>query len=119
MKIIRTENKDLDPVFVNKRIFDDSRLSLKAKGLLSYLTTRPENSKIHIESLYRKSVDGYDSIKSAIRELKLTGYLELNRGVGLKLHEEPLFSSGFRSNENINKPWSKEEIILETKPIKN
>lgn len=56
----------------------DGRLSLKARGLLGYLLSRPEGWETDSERLSRSSHaerDGRDAIRSALKELVALGYM--------------------------------------------
>lgn len=54
----------------------DSRLSMKAKGLHTYLMSLPQNWKINLSELKTHFSDGKDSINSAIKELISFGYIK-------------------------------------------
>ena len=51
-------------------------ISLKAKGLFSYLQSKPENWRFSKKRIAKQLKEGLTSIKSAFRELKDTKYLE-------------------------------------------
>lgn len=53
----------------------DNRISLQAKGLNYYMQTRPESWKIWFSNLKKFSTNGETSIRSALDELCLYGYL--------------------------------------------
>lgn len=57
----------------------DSRLSLKARGLLGYLCSHSEGWEISVESLARDNNCGEAQVKSALAELRDVGYLRLDR----------------------------------------
>ena len=73
--IIRTVKKS-QYVTINNSVFTDSRLSWKAKGLMGYLLSRPDNWKVIVGDLVKQSKDGRDAVYSGIKELKKNGYLE-------------------------------------------
>ena len=54
----------------------DCNLSWKAKGLHTYLMSLPEDWKICLSDLVNRSVDGRDSMNTAIKELENFGYLK-------------------------------------------
>lgn len=54
----------------------DSRLSLKAIGLLAQIMSHKPGWVLSIESLARQNQCGKDQIRSAIKELEAVGYLE-------------------------------------------
>ena len=74
--IIRVQkNKENPYVMVDKRIFSNSEISWKAKGLLGYLLSRPNNWKIIIADLVNQSTDGRDSVYSGLKELINARYI--------------------------------------------
>jgi hypothetical protein len=70
-------NKDKDNPYlmINKQCLDDVTLSLKAKGMLTYLLSLPDDWQIYEDEIVRHHKDGKDSIKSAIKELITSGYI--------------------------------------------
>jgi len=61
---------------VSNQVLEDATLSLKAKGLFAYLVKLPEGWKIRIGEIAKHHKDGYDSVQSALNELRSAGYLE-------------------------------------------
>ena len=59
----------------SKAPLEDVRLSWKAKGLLAYLLTLPDDWKIYVEELSKHSKDGTSSTTTAIKELMENGYI--------------------------------------------
>lgn len=53
----------------------DERLSFKARGLLSYIESHTIEWKISVGWLVAHSIEGKESIRSALAELELLGYL--------------------------------------------
>ena len=72
IRIIKTSSITLDKEYYLR----DSRLSLKAKGLLTQLFTYSHGSDFTIEEVKYYTKDSTKSIRSAIRELEQTNYLE-------------------------------------------
>ena len=54
---------------------EDKKLTLKAKGLHTYILSRPKNWKASFQFLVDSSEDGPTSIQSGINELRDNGYL--------------------------------------------
>ena len=74
--IIRVQkNKENPYAMIDKRIFSNAELSWKAKGLLSYLLSRPDNWKIMITDLIKQSCDGEKAVYSGLKELIKAGYV--------------------------------------------
>ena len=78
-RVVKDENSSY--VMLNKEFINDKDLSLKAKGLLTYLLSLPNDWKIYEKEIVKHSKDGKDSIKTAIKELINNGYIkrELSR----------------------------------------
>ena len=83
MQRIRVK-KDRDFIVINYRFLKDKRLSLKAKGLMTYMLSLPENWKLYVEHLTKEHREGKTSIYSALKELRGAGYLHMkqNRKAG-------------------------------------
>jgi DNA-binding Lrp family transcriptional regulator len=71
-------NKDKNNPYVmlNKGLLNDERLSWKAKGILSYLLSLPDDWQIYELEVQKHSVDGIDSLKTGIKELIKNGYIK-------------------------------------------
>ena len=81
--IIRVQKNSDNPfVMIDKRIFSDNRLSWKAKGILGYLLSKPDNWKVVVGDLVKQSTDGRTAIYSGLKELIENGYIErkIHRG---------------------------------------
>ena len=65
---------------VNNHFVNNRSLSLKAKGVMVYLLSKPEYWEVRVRDIVNSSRDGVDSVKSAMKELRDHGYLVLNRG---------------------------------------
>ena len=58
----------------------DRRLSFRALGLLLYLRSLPPGADVRRETLAEAHTDGVTSVRTALQELRLLGYLEDMRG---------------------------------------
>ncbi len=74
MAIIRVE-KQGNFVSIDKTCIEDSRLSYKAKGLHTYLMSRPDNWKPILAQLSNVSTDKQGSVRSGMKELEKYGYI--------------------------------------------
>jgi hypothetical protein len=59
------------------KIFNDPKISLKAKGLVAYLLSKPINSVVTREEILKHCSDGSTSLSSAMKELRKAGYVEI------------------------------------------
>ena len=57
--------------------FREKKMSLKAKGLLSWMLSLPDNWDYSIKGMCKCHKDGEDAITSALKELQSFGYLEV------------------------------------------
>lgn len=74
--IVRT-HRSLHYATVKLTAVEDHRLSYKAKGLHTYLISRPPEWKIYHHDLLARATDGKDSVTSGIKELKKYAYLRI------------------------------------------
>ena len=86
-------------MIIDKRPLENVRLSLRAKGLLAYLLTKPDNWIVMASEMVKESTDGRTSTLAAFHELRDEGYatLELVRngkgqvlGKEWHIHERPM-----------------------------
>jgi hypothetical protein len=76
MSIIRVvKNKHNPYLIMNKTCLNDRRLSLKAKGLLCYLLSKPDNWYINTKDIIANNDNARASVFSAINELVTYGYM--------------------------------------------
>lgn len=77
--IIRVmKGKENPYVMIDKRIYSDSNLSWKAKGILSYLLSKPDNWRVQESDIIKQSKDGRDSVRAGLKELIEAGYMKHN-----------------------------------------
>jgi len=50
-------------------IFNNPRLSFKAKGILNYLLSKPDNWSVYLSQIAKASTEGYDAVVSGMNEL--------------------------------------------------
>ena len=72
--VFRVE-KTRDYTVMSNHHLRNTKLSLKAKGLLSLMLSLPENWDYTTKGLSRICEDGIDSINSAVKELETNGYV--------------------------------------------
>jgi hypothetical protein len=75
--IIRVEkNKDNPYVMINKGYIDDKSLSWQAKGLMTFLLSKPDTWKIYLADLKKQSKNGRDATAAILQELIKAGYMQ-------------------------------------------
>ncbi len=78
MAIIRVPKINNYTVMSNHHLLNPA-LSLKAKGLMSYMLSRPDDWDFTIDGLARLNKEGTDAIGRILRELEAQGYIMRNR----------------------------------------
>ena len=78
MAVVRVNKTNNYTVMANYHL-KDMNLSLKAKGLMSFMLSLPDTWDYSIAGLAKINKDGIDSIRSALKELEEYGYLKINR----------------------------------------
>ena len=75
-----SKDKENPYVMINKNVMQDERLSWKARGLIGYLLSLPDDWVIYLQELEKHSQkDGHDSLASGIKELIQLGYIVRER----------------------------------------
>jgi len=72
----RTRKRENPFVQIDKTMINDPEISWKAKGILSYLLSKPDDWITYISDLEKRAKDGRDSVRAGISELIEVGYIE-------------------------------------------
>lgn len=99
--------KETNYTVLDNTFIQDTRLSWKAKGVMTYLLSLPDDWVIHLSEIERHATDGKDSLRSAINELKKYGYI---------LTEQKKDVSG-RFCESVYTVYEKPKIPYAEKPL--
>lgn len=110
------KNKENPYVMIDRRPIDNGKLSFKAKGILTYLMSRPDGWEVSVADLVKHSVDGEASIRSGLKELRDAGHMRYikSRNQGritgwiIEVYELP---QGFAFTEHIPSDESIDEKI--------
>src|SRR5690625_1486003 len=70
MKSIVRIKKNADFVVMDKTFLNDKSLSWKAKGIMAYMLSKPDDWTFYIDELIKHSTDGKSSFRSGFKELK-------------------------------------------------
>jgi hypothetical protein len=74
--IIRVMKDRENPyIIINREFLENNQLSWKAKGILAYLLSRPDDWRVMMADLINRSTDGREAVYSGIRELIEAGYI--------------------------------------------
>ncbi|WP_017763519.1 DnaD domain protein [Bacillus thuringiensis] len=123
MGIIRVK-KDSNYSVINNTGLKDERLSWKAKGILAYALTLPDDWTFHISELARHAKDGEDSLRTGFKELKELGYVKrypVRDGNTKKItrwdteiYETPQRNMPQVENQDVVKPYEENQALLNT-----
>ncbi|RAI79695.1 replication protein [Macrococcoides goetzii] len=75
MATFRTVKRASEFVTLDKTAIYDSELSFKAKGILLYLLSRPDDWQIYESEIVKHCSDGRDSVRSGLKELEEKNYI--------------------------------------------
>ncbi|CCW05146.1 MULTISPECIES: DnaD domain protein [Bacillus] len=128
MGIIRVK-KDSNYSVINNTGLKDERLSWKAKGILAYALTLPDDWTFHISELARHAKDGEDSLRTGFKELKELGYVKrypVRDGNTKKItrwdteiYETPQRNMPQMENQDVVKPYEENQKLLNTNKRNN
>lgn len=106
----------------------DERLSYKAKGLLAYMLSLPDDWIFYESELVKHSVDGKASVKSGLKELQDAGYLTRQRKRNDKgqlketlweISDEPMSDYPTLGKPTLGKPTLDNQPLLNTNLTKD
>lgn len=118
MGIIRIDKTAGNYFIASKYYVEDENISWKAKGIMSYLFSKPDDWQIYQTQLEKVSKDGKASVRSTINELINNGYMTRQSrrktngdfdGYDYTLHEYPI-NNGVRKMEDAKMEIAKMEI---------
>ncbi|RZI01492.1 DNA replication protein DnaD, partial [Staphylococcus condimenti] len=118
MGIIRIDKTAGNYFIASKYYVEDENISWKAKGIMSYLFSKPDDWQIYQTQLEKVSKDGKASVRSTINELINNGYMTRQSrrktngdfdGYDYTLHEYPI-NNGVRKMEGAKMEIAKMEI---------
>lgn len=124
MSIIKIKKRETPFVQIDKTALQDTRLSWKAKGILAYLLSLPQDWQLYIKELQEHATDGRDSTSKGINELIKIGYITREKKRDDKGHfkgyqynvfeqpqtETPQTGNPFTENPKTDKPKTGEPI---------
>ena len=118
MGIIRIDKTAGNYFIASKYYVEDEKISWKAKGIMSYLFSKPDDWQIYQTQLEKVSIDGKASVRSTINELIDNGYMTRQSrrksngdfdGYDYTLHEYPT-NDGVRKMGDAKMEIAKMEI---------
>ena len=118
MAIFRVEKNNNYTAMSNYHL-RDKEISLKAKGLLSFMLSLPDDWDYSLNGLESVLADGETAIKSTLKELERSGYLKIEKFRNKKGQFEyvyNIFEEPIKEDSIVDK---KEEPEGENPPIEN
>lgn len=111
-------------VTVHKDFIHDSNITFKAKGILLYLLSRPDDWQIYESEIIKHTKDGKDSLKTGIKELEVAGYIERKRIRNdqgqLKEYEYTVYEQPSQSGlSNVGKTYVGKTYVGKSVPTNN
>ncbi|ADY20337.1 conserved phage C-terminal domain-containing protein [Bacillus paranthracis] len=110
---------------INNTGLKDERLTWKAKGILAYALTLPDDWRFHIKEIATHAKDGEDSLRSGFDELKKLGYVrrypvkdEESKKIlrwETEIYETPYQEKPHVENPEVEKPDLENPTLLNTK----
>ena len=125
MAIFRIEKKNNYTVMSNHHLVN-KELSLKAKGLMSYMLTRPDDWDFTLVDLAKRNKECRDTIGDIVKELERFGYVERHRIRDSKghfqeteyiVHEEPMRKKPTLDNSALDNPAQENSALLNTEKL--
>lgn len=106
----RNRKRENPFVQIDKSMLSDEKISWKAKGILAYLLSKPDDWVTYVTDIEKRSTDGRDSVNSGIKELIAAGYLERKQlrekgrfmGYEYSVYEYPIISEPVESDKTEN-----------------
>jgi uncharacterized phage protein (TIGR02220 family) len=131
IKVLRRENPFVQ---IDKSVFEDNTISWKAKGILGYLLTKPNDWKIYVDEIAKhaptfekegkqisKKGSGVSAVYEALKELRAAGYARLTvtresgviTGKQWEVSEIPVLNVITPYRDNLNKANVNEDNLNE------
>lgn len=125
-EVFRVEKTGNYTVMSNYHLRDD-RLPLKAKGLLCYILSLPDDWDYTMKGLAAKHPDGITAVRSCIKKLEEAGYIRHRQTVDSKgrfskseyfVYEKPLSEEPWLENLTTEKPFTKKTVSVKPTKVK-
>jgi len=106
-------HKDRNYVTIHKGFLENAVLSWRAKGILAYLLSKPDDWVVQIKDVIEHAKESNAAVRSAIKELLLQGYLakstrrEAGKFVRFEydVYESPRLNPGSSYNYLVSAPF--------------
>jgi hypothetical protein len=114
--------KSTNYVVMNRTALNDDRLSWKAKGIIAYMLSMPDDWKFYVSEITKHAKDGEDSLRTGIKELKENGYIkrfpvkdEQTKKIiewETHVHESPQVEKPHLEKPHLEKPYVENPTLL-------
>ena len=113
-RIVKRENPYVQ---IDKRAIEDKRLSWRAKGILAYLLSKPNDWTVRCEDIENHGTEGRDAVRSAMRELRDAGYASLeNTANGREWHVFETPKQPCPENPSMGEPPPEKAMLAKSAP---
>lgn len=127
MKNIIRVKKNTNFVVMDKTALNDRRLSWKAKGIMAYMLSKPDDWTFYLDEIATNSTDGMSSFRSGFNELKSLGYVKRVQRQDENgkfnwetiVHEVPLTENPHVENPHMENPHMENRNLLNNDSTKN
>ncbi|PEB93444.1 DnaD domain protein [Bacillus toyonensis] len=111
---------------INNTGLRDERLSWKAKGILAYILSLPDDWVFYMEEISTHAKDGIDSLRVGVKELKKFGYVRRFPVKNEKgkitnwetiIYEVPQVENPHMEKPQVEVPFMENPILLSTKEL--
>jgi hypothetical protein len=106
----RRRKRERSYVSIENSMFEDADLSYRAKGVLGYLLSKPDDWTVRVADLVKRGKEGRDAIYTALNELRDLNYLHYYQPKNSKGHwgktlweyDDIPFDSNFPSKQSLD-----------------
>lgn len=130
MSIVHIKKRENPYAQIDKRCIEDSRLSWRARGILAYLLSKPENWTVNVKDIEQRGKEGRDAVQAALKELEKAGYASYGAtrgengkitGSAWTITEEPRngFSVDRKDTDSLKNRLSEKPIVGKSVPNNN
>lgn len=124
--IIRVK-KETNYVVMDKTFLNDKSLSWKAKGLMAFMLSKPDDWQFYLEELIKHSTDGKASLRSGFKELQEKNYVIKKRYQNEQglfewetiVYEQPYTEKPSMDNPSMEKPSMENRTLLNNDSLSN
>lgn len=76
VSIVRAPRPDRGFTIIDNQVIRDSRLSYRARGILAWILSQPDDWRTDYKSIAREGKEGESAVRTALKELRDAGYIQ-------------------------------------------